>query len=293
MKKTTLVFKEDKEMRIPLSVKHFFLYLALILIAIVTVFPLLWGFASSLRTETELFKYSMPFTAKTLIPQEPTLEAYTALFRDYGFLQPVINTFSVTIIAIFFGCIVNSVAAFAFATFKFKFKEIIYTIVLLSFMIPFESIALPLYNVVHKLGWLETYHGLIVPGVADGLVLFLFTQFFRDIPSSLIEAARVDGANWPTIFLRIIFPSSTTIFITASLMIFMNSWNSYLWPLLVGRSRNMQMVQIAIGALQGEHSSMVSSIYAGSIISALIPLILFLPFQKHFVQGMLSSGVKG
>ena len=276
-----------------LVVKRIFIYIALFGVAILTIFPLLWGVASSLRTDEELYKYSMPFSGKTLIPQEPTINAYTRLFKDFDFLQPIMNTFSVTIIAIFLGCLVNGIAAFAFATFNFKFKKIIFTIVLLSFMIPFESIALPLYNVINRLHWLESYQGLIVPGIADGLVLFLFTQFFRDIPSSLIEAARVDGANWRTIFLRIILPSSTTIFITAGLMIFMNSWNSYLWPLLVGRSRNMQMIQIAIGALQSEHRTIVSSIYAGSIISALIPLFLFLPFQKYFIQGMISSGIKG
>lgn len=160
-------------------------------------------------------------------------------------------------------------------------------------MIPFESIAMPLYNVVNRFGWIDRMYGLIIPGIADGLVLFLFNQFFRDIPNSLLEAARIDGAGWITVFVRIIIPLSIPVFVTAGLMIFMTQWNSYLWPLLVARSRDIQTIQIALGQFRGEQFTLWSCIYAGSIISALIPLFLFLPFQKNFVQGIISSGVKG
>jgi ABC-type glycerol-3-phosphate transport system permease component len=258
-----------------------------------TIFPLLWGLASSLRPDRELFEYVMPFSSKTFIPQVLTFNNYIRLFNEFNFLRPITVTLMVTIITIIFGCIINGVAAFSFATFNFSFKKIIYTIVLLSFMIPFEAIAMPLYNVVNRFGWVDTLHGIIIPSIADGLVLFLFTQFFKDIPSSLIEAARVDGANWRTVFTRIIMPSSVPVFVTAGLMIFMNQWNSYMWPLLVARSRDIQLIQIAISSFRGERNTLWACIYASSIISALIPLFLFLPFQKNFVQGIISSGVKG
>jgi ABC-type glycerol-3-phosphate transport system permease component len=235
----------------------------------------------------------MPFSAKTFIPQKLTFYSYIRLFTEFNFIRPIMNTLTVTVVTIAFGCIVNGVAAFSFATFNFRFKNIIYTIVLLSFMIPFEAIAMPLYNVVNQFGWVDTFSGIIIPSIADGLVLFLFTQFFRDIPPSLIEAARVDGASWGTVFIKIIMPSSVPVFVTAGLMTFMNQWNSYLWPLLVARSRNIQMIQIALGSFRGERNTLWSCLYAGSIISALIPLFLFLPFQKNFVQGIISSGVKG
>jgi ABC-type glycerol-3-phosphate transport system permease component len=274
-------------------VGNIILYVALVLVALGTVFPLLWGVASSFRTQEELYQYSMPFTWKTLIPQAPTWAAYKNLFQVYHFWRPMLNTLFVTAVSIVFGCLINGIAAFSFALFKFKFKNIIFSIILVSFMIPFESIALPLYNVVNGFGWVDTYQGIIIPVIADGLVLFLFTQFFRDIPSSLIEAARVDGAGWGRIFFHIIIPSSIPVFVTAGLMIFMGQWNAYLWPLLVGRGRDIQMIQIAIGALQGEHATAWSEIYAGSIISALIPLGLFLPFQKYFVQGVMIGSLKG
>jgi ABC-type glycerol-3-phosphate transport system permease component len=235
----------------------------------------------------------MPFSAKTLIPQDLTFDAYIRLFKEFSFQRYVLNTFIVTLFTILFSCIVNGIAAFSFATFQFPGKKIIYTIVLLSFMIPFESIAMPLYNVVNHFGWIDRMYGLIIPGIADGLVLFLFNQFFRDIPRSLLEAARIDGAGWITVFIKIIIPLSVPVFVTAGLMIFMTQWNSYLWPLLVARSRDVQTIQIALGQFRGERFTLWSCIYAGSMVSAVIPLVFFLPFQKYFVQGIISSGVKG
>jgi ABC-type glycerol-3-phosphate transport system permease component len=274
--------------------RNIVLYIVLAILTVMTIFPLLWGIASSFRYDEELYKYVMPLSLKTFIPQEPTLEAYIRLFGEFNFMRPIMNTLFITIVTILLSVFVNGIAAFAFATFQFRFKKIIYTIVLLSFMIPFEAIAMPLYNTVNRLGWVDTIYGLIVPGIASGLVLFLFTQFFRDIPSSLIEAARVDGARWGTIFFRIITPLSVPVFITAGLMVFMGQWNSYLWPLLIARAnKNILLIQIALGNFRMERTTLWSCLYAGSMISALIPLFLFLPFQKYFIQGITSSGVKG
>jgi ABC-type glycerol-3-phosphate transport system permease component len=274
-------------------IKKILLYILLVCISFIILFPLLWGITSSLRADEELFKFIMPFSIKTFIPQELTFDAYTRLFKEFHFQRYIFNTFIVTIFTIFFSCVINGIAAFSFASFSFRGKKLIYTIILLSFMIPFESIAMPLYNVVNSFGWVDKIYSLIIPSIADGLVLFLFNQFFRDIPKSLLEAARVDGASWATVFFRIIIPLSIPVFVTAGLMIFMTQWNSYLWPLLVARSRDIQTIQIALGQFRGERFTLWSCIYAGSIISALIPLLLFLPFQKYFVQGIISSGVKG
>jgi len=207
-------------------------------------------------------------------------------------MQPIVNTLIVSGSVIFFGCLINSIAAYAFAMYDFKFKSILFATILISFMIPFEAIALPLFGIVDSFGWVNTRLGIIVPGVANGLALFLFTQFFKDIPKSLLEAARVDGASWYTSFFRIIMPLSVPVFITSALMMFMSQWNAYLWPLLVARSRDIQLIQTRLGDFQTERGTLWSLLYAGAIISALIPLLLFLPFQKYYVQGITSSGIK-
>lgn len=272
--------------------KKAILYTVLILLSIVMLFPLLWGISSSFRSDTELFQYAMPLSIHTFIPVDFTVDSYVRLFTEFNFLRPILNTIFITGITIVASIIVNSLAAFAFAFFDFKFKKIIYAIVLLTFMIPFESIAMPLYKIVNDLNWVDTFTGMIVPCVANGLVLFLFTQFFKDFPASLFEAARIDGCTWIGIFRKILIPLSKPIVITAGLMIFMQQWNSYLWPLVVGVSDNVRVIQTAMGVFQQQKGTLWSCLYAASMISALIPLVLFLPLQKYYVQGITSSGVK-
>jgi multiple sugar transport system permease protein len=269
------------------------IYIVLVLMAFCTLFPLLYGIACSLRSDQEIFKYALPFSLHTLIPVDWTFQSYIDLFAKFHFEKPFLNTLIMVAVSIPLGCLINSIAAFSFATFQFKGKGILFGLVLVSFMIPFDVIAMPLYNIVDGFNWVDTWPGLIAPTLASGLVLFLFTQFFKDIPPSLIEAARVDGAGWPTIFVKIILPSSIPVFVTAGLMIFMDQWNAYLWPLLVARSQDIRPLQIALASFKMERSTLWSCMYAGTIFSAIIPLGLFLPFQKYFVQGITSSGIKG
>ena len=269
------------------------IYVCLVIVTILTLFPLFWGISASLRDDSELYTYVMPFNIHTLIPVKFTFKSYIDLFTKYNFLKPVLNTIFVTGVSIVFGCILNSIAAFAFAMFNFKLKKPLFGLVLLSFMIPFEAIALPLYRIADSLKMVDTYQGMILPSIASGLVLFLFVQFFKDIPPDLLDAARVDGASLGKIYVSILMPLSKPIYITASLMIFMDQWNSYLWPLLIARSKEIRTIQIALTQLSMEHSTAWSALYAGSMFSALIPLLLFLPLQKYFVQGITSGGVKG
>lgn len=269
------------------------LYIVLFIMVVVSLFPILFCLSASLRTQDDLFQNMFPFSFKSLVPVKVTLENYVVIFTKYEFWRPIMNTLIVTGLTILFGCLINSIAGFAFTCFDFKGKKILYALVLVSFMVPFESIAIPLYDVANKLKMVDTYAGMIVPAIADGLVAFLFIQFFKDIPVALIEAARVDGASWPRIFAKIIMPISVPIFVTAGLMIFMNQWNSYMWPLLVARSKEIRTIQIAISQFSGERAIQWTYIYAGSLVSAVIPICLFLPFQKYFVEGITAGSVKG
>ncbi len=182
-------------------VSKILIYIVLIVMVIVSLFPIIFCLSASLRTQEDLFQNMFPFSFKALIPTKITFENYVIIFTKYEFWRPILNTVIVTACTIFFGCLVNSIAGFAFTCFEFKGKKILYGLVLISFMVPFESIAIPLYDVANKMKMVDTYAGMIVPAIADGLVAFLFIQFFKDIPVALIEAARVDGASWPRIFL--------------------------------------------------------------------------------------------
>jgi len=270
-----------------------FLYLIIILMLIMALFPIFFSFSASLRTQEDLFSSMFPFTIKSLIPSQVTLENYIGIFNEYNFIQPIINTLIVTVSTIFFGCLVNSIAAFALSAFSFRGKKILILLIMISFMVPFEAIAIPTYSVVNDLGMIDSYAGMVVPAIADGLCVFLFMQFFKDFQVSLLESARVDGASWLTIYFKIIMPICIPVFITAGLMIFMNQWNSYLWPLLVARSPEIRTIQIALNEFSGERFVKWTYIYAGSMISAIIPIAIFLPLQKYFVEGITAGGVKG
>lgn len=265
----------------------------LVILAFIAIFPLLWAIASSLRPDTEIYQYALPFQWHTFVPVEFTVEAYKSLFTEFQFQRPIINTLIVSSLTVLLSCFTNSIAAFGFSFFEFKWKKLIYGLALVSFLVPFESIAIPLYLVVNKLGWVDSFAGLIVPSIADGLVLFLFVQFFTNIPRDLFEAARMDGASWMQIYWRILLPISKPVLITAGLMTFINQWNSFLWPLLVAHGRDIRLIQVALSDFTAEHVTLWSCLYAASVISALVPLLLFLPFQKYYVEGITSSGIKG
>ena len=265
----------------------------LVILAFIAIFPLLWAIASSLRPDTEIYQYALPFQWHTFVPVEFTVEAYKSLFTEFQFQRPIINTLIVSSLTVLLSCFTNSIAAFGFSFFEFKWKKLIYGLAIVSFLVPFESIAIPLYLVVNKLGWVDSFAGLIVPSIADGLVLFLFVQFFTNIPRDLFEAARMDGASWMQIYWRILLPTSKPVLITAGLMTFINQWNSFLWPLLVAHGRDIRLIQVALSDFTAEHVTLWSCLYAASVISALVPLLLFLPFQKYYVEGITSSGIKG
>ena len=270
-----------------------FCIILLLILAFVAIFPLLWAIASSLRPDTEIYQYALPFQWHTFVPVEFTVEAYKSLFTEFQFQRPIINTLIVSSLTVLLSCFTNSIAAFGFSFFEFKWKKLIYGLAIVSFLVPFESIAIPLYLVVNKLGWVDSFAGLIVPSIADGLVLFLFVQFFANIPRDLFEAARMDGASWMQIYWRILLPISKPVLITAGLMTFINQWNSFLWPLLVAHGRDIRLIQVALSDFTAEHVTLWSCLYAASVISALVPLLLFLPFQKYYVEGITSSGIKG
>ena len=269
------------------------LYVLLVLIALIMVFPLIYSFSASLRTNEEIFRYISPVSIHTIIPVHATFENYVRVFRDYGFLQPIWNTLVVCVLSVVFGCLINSVAAMAFAMMDFKGKKLIYSVILITFMIPFESISLPMYRITYHLHLLNTFAGIILPGLASGMVLFLFVQFFKDIPKEILEAAIVDGAGLGHLFFRIILPMSGAVFVTSALMQFIGQWNSYLWPLLVAQSKSLRLIQTRLTDFNSEEGTEWAAKYAAIMISAIIPLSLFLPLQKYYVAGVTSGSVKG
>ena len=268
-------------------------YIVYGIIAVISLFPICYIVLASFRTNHEIFTYALPFTWKTLIPQHWTFLNYIEIFHKMHFGLAIRNTIIVVLVTVPISLFISALGGFSFAFFDFRGKKFIFALCLVSFMIPTDAIAIPLYNEISNLKLVNTFWALILPGCANGLAIFLFTQFFKDMPKSLLEAARIDGADWIQIFFQIVLPLSAPVVITAGLMIFVSQWNDFLWPLLVTRSEAVRTIQVALAYFEDENEVFFSYIYAGATISALVPMLAFLPLQKYFVQGITSSGIKG
>jgi len=268
------------------------IYVLLIFTAVLMIVPLLWAVAASFTPNEKVFEYAYPFSWRAFLPVEFTLEAYRNLFAR-GFSRALLNTFILGVTVVVVGGLINAMAGFAFARFEFWGKRFLFIFtILVTFLIPVDLTAIPRYILVRELGWLNTWQGLIVPGLASSLVIFLFRQFFEEIPQDLIDAARVDGASWTRLFFIIILPLSTPVLITAALLLFLSQWDSFFWPLLVAPRPELRVVQVEISNATAEYQTLWNQLLAGSMLAAIVPILLLLPFQRYYVRAITGSGLK-
>lgn len=268
------------------------IYALLILVAAIMLLPLLWAIAASFTPNEKVFRYAYPFSWRAFLPVDFTLQAYQNLFAR-GFSRSLINTFILGTAVVFIGGAVNAMAGFAFARFEFWGKRFLFIFtILVTFLIPIDLTAIPRYILVSDLGWINTWQGLIVPGLASSLVIFLFRQFFEEIPQDLIDAARVDGASWGILFIQVILPLSTPVVITAALLLFLSQWDAFFWPLLVAPRPELRVIQVEISNAVGQFQTLWNELLAGSMLAAIVPILLLLPFQRYYVSAITSSGIK-
>jgi len=268
------------------------IYLIHIALALIILLPLAFAFVSSFRPLEDIFKYMSPISWRTFMPTDITFEAYVNLFMERGFGRIFFNTFYVAAVNVLLGLLVGSLAAFAFANFEFRGKKVLFFIVLLTFMIPFEVIAIPLYSLVDSFGWIDSYSGLIIPSIANGLVIFLYVQFFLELPKPLIESARMEGATWLRVYYKVIMPLCKPVSVSAALLIFIQQWESFLWPLIATRSKEYQVIQVALSDFITEFMTYWNEMFAAAVIAVLVPVIVLLPLQRFFVQGIANTGSK-
>lgn len=263
-------------------------YAILVLIAVILLTPVYWLIMSSVRPAEHIFKFSGTFSIETLIPFALTLDNYTqALGGNIG--QALVNSLFVSLSTVLIGVLVNSLAGFAFAVFDFRFKKTLFVMVLLSFMMPFESIVIPLYALMRQIGWTDAYAALIMPEVSGGLVIFLFYQFFRAIPREIYEAARIDGANWWQIYFKMTMPLSGPTIATASLMIFIHQWDAFFWPLVATSSEKLAVIQVAIARNMTLEQANWGAFFASASLAILVAMIPFFWLQKHYVKIVITN----
>lgn len=266
-------------------------YGLLSVLVFIVVCPLVWLALASLRPQNEIFQPVSEFGWHTFIPSQLTLDNYRALWRS-DFPLAVGNSTFVAVTTVVFGVIVNALAGFAFAAFDFRGKNLLFLLVVISFMMPFEAIVLPLYVMIRAFGWANSYQALIAPEVANGMVIFLFRQFFASIPRDFYEAARVDGASWAYIFLRIAIPLSWPTIATSSLMLFLTQWDSFFWPVVAASDSDYAVVQVAIARNINFEQNDWGGLFASTNLAILLGTIPFLIIQRFYVRTLISGGIK-
>lgn len=265
-------------------------YFILIFIAALCIVPLLWAFAASFTPLAKTFQYAYPFSWKAFIPVDFTLDAYVNIFK-LGFGTAILNTLGLGIVTVIIGGFICTAAGFAFARFDFPGKKLLFSIVLITFTIPSDMTVIPRYIMIKDWGWINSWQALLVPLLANGLIIFMSSQFFKEFPEEIIDAARVDGASWLQVFFMIVLPISKPLLISLGLILFLSQWDSYFWPLLVAPNPAYRVVQIAVTQSVQEYQTAWNQLLAGSMLASIIPILLLLPFQRYFVNAIV-GGVK-
>ena len=262
------------------------------IVALLFVLPLWWTVASALRPQQETFRTLSPVSIWTVLPRTLTFDNFLRLSNGQFGLS-MINSMIVTAVTVIAGLGICATAAFALAVLRFPGRGALFTVMVISFLIPFDAIAIPLTSIFRDAGLANTYTALILPGVGNGFAVFLLRGFFIGVPTELADAAKVDGLGWWGVFWRIYLPLSRPALIGAGLILFVFQWQAYLWPLLIAPDPAKKVAPVAIAQLAGEHGVDFGAIFAGAVVTAFLPLLVLLFFQRYFTQSITASGLKG
>jgi len=265
----------------------FIMYLILTLTVIITILPFIWMISASFKDIREIFSYP-----PTIIPDDFSFSNYLQLFAEYPFARNIFNSTFIAVTATTGSLFFCTLGGFGFAKFDFKFKNQLFLVLIASMLIPPQSIMIPLFLVFKRIGWVNTFYPLIVPGLANAFGIFFMRQYMTSIPDSLIEAARIDGGSDFYIFLKIIVPIVKPALATLGIIFFMNSWNAFVWPLIILQDIELQTIPVVLTNLQGVIYTPYNLIMAGSVISIIPLFVVFMFMQQYFISGITAGAVK-
>ena len=263
-------------------------YVVSILLAVVAMIPFLWMISTSLKSRGALMSIPIEW-----IPDEPTLNAYGEVFSRFPFMKTIGNSLFISVSYTLITLVSASMAAFAFAKVRFRGSEGILKVYLAMMMIPTQVTMIPLFVIMNNLGLIDSYASVILPSIFKPFAVFMLVQQMRSIPNDYLDAARVDGAGIFSVYARIALPMCAPTLATLAVTTFMESWNDYLWPLLMLTDRNKMTLPIALSTLNGQYNTEYNVLMAGSIISMIPIIIIYLCAQKQFKNGLMAGGIKG
>jgi multiple sugar transport system permease protein len=263
------------------------LHTALTALAIVTIAPLAWMVSASLMSPGEANTFPPPF-----LPAKATLLNYRALFTRLDIGRYALNSLLVSSAITALSVLFNAMAGYAFAKLRFRGRDRLFGVLLVALVIPAQVAMLPLFLIIRGLGLVNSFWGVIVPVMAGVFGVFLMRQYALSVPDELLDAARIDGASEFRIFRAIVLPLCRPALVTLALFMFMGAWNDFMWPLIVLSDPSKQTLPVALAALVGEHAPDTELLMAGSVLTILPVLVLFLALQRQYVAGITLGGVK-
>lgn len=268
--------------------KVVFLHLFLAVTGFITIAPFIWMLSTSFMADGHANVYPPRF-----FPDEFTLIQYKTLFTRLNLARNFMNSLILSVLVTGISLLFNSMAGYAFAKFRFAGKNRLFSVLLSSMIIPSQVTMLPLFLMLKSAGVINTYMAIIIPGLANIFGIFLIRQYAMSIPDSLLEAARIDGAGEFQIYRLVILPLIKPILITLGIFTFMGTWNDFLWPLIVLTDNSMYTLPVALANLMGEHTKDPELMMAGSVLTILPVILVFLSLQRYYIKGIMMGSVKG
>jgi ABC-type glycerol-3-phosphate transport system permease component len=262
---------------------------ALLLFAVfLLIMPYLYMISASFKEGSEIF--SIPIK---ILPEGFYMGNYELLFGETNFSRWFLNSVFVSGSRMAIAILVSVMAGYAFAKFDFRFKNLLFVLVLATLTLPIYVLIVPLYDMMVTLGWTDRYVALILPFAAQAIGVFLARQYLLSIPDEILDAARVDGANEWVVFWRVVLPISTPVMAVLGILFFTTAWNDFIWPLVVMTEDNKFPVALGLPTLLGPYSQEYGAVMAGSFLSTLPIIIVFLIAQRRFIEALTAGAVKG
>jgi multiple sugar transport system permease protein len=263
-------------------------HLLIYALALTMLFPFLWMVSTSLKPETEVFNWP-----PKLLPWPPRWANYSDAWRIAPFGRYFFNTAFVAVSVTAVSLLLNSLAAYAFARLRFPGRDAVFMLLLATMMIPFQVTMIPTFLILHRLGWLDSYLGLMVPGFAGAFGIFMLRQFMLGIPEDLLDAARIDGGTELTVYARVVLPLTRPALATLATFTFMGAWNDFILPLMVVKSDEMRTLTLAVAALSTGFYVMSWPLMMAAATFVILPvMVAFLFAQRYFTRSIVLGGFK-
>lgn len=253
---------------------------------VLMVMPFVYMLSTSLKENAEVYQLS-------LLPRSPTLANYRRLTAASGFPRWFLNSLVIAVLTTLSVLVFDSLVGYTLAKFRFRGRRLVFLAILSTLMVPTEMLVLPWYVMSKNLGWLDTYWGIMFPGMMTGFGTFLMKQFFESVPDELLEAARVDGLGEFRIWWRIAMPLVGPALSALAIFTFLGNWTAFLWPLISTTNRDLYTLPVGLASFSGEFQREWEMVMAGASVATLPMLLVFIVLQKYIVRGVMLSGLKG